>query len=362
MFIGLSPNLPANVIEIGVEIAQARLDAINNGSSPTSGNPFTTVSYVTGLGYLTTSTAAATYAPLASPTFTGTPSLPTGTIGVTQTASDSSTKLATTAFVKNQSYLTTTSASSTYQTISGMTSYLTTATAASTYYLQSNPAGYITSSALSGYATETYVTTRGYIADAPSDGSEYVRLNGAWAVATGGGGGLTITTLSNGQTSTLDATVPTNGMSLTFDSTAGLKWATVGGGGGVAWGGITGTVTNQTDLVNYISSLGYITSVPTKAVSNVSSSPYTISLADCNNIIYLTGGGGMGYQITADNDTGTAYPDGSEITIVVDDTSGVYTITPTSGVTINTITTSYTLSGQYVWKLVKVAANTWYIA
>jgi hypothetical protein len=39
------------------------------------------------------------YAPLASPTFTGTPSLPTGTIGVTQTAGDNSTKIATTAFV-----------------------------------------------------------------------------------------------------------------------------------------------------------------------------------------------------------------------------------------------------------------------
>ncbi len=38
-------------------------------------------------------------ADLASPTFTGTPTLPTGTIGTTQTAGDSSTKLATTAFV-----------------------------------------------------------------------------------------------------------------------------------------------------------------------------------------------------------------------------------------------------------------------
>jgi len=212
------------------------------------------------------------------------------------------------------------------------------------------------------YASESFVTSQGYLTDAPSNGSEYVRKNGAWSVATGGGGGLTITTLSNGQTSTLDATVPTNGMSLTFDSTAGLKWATVGGGGGVAWGGITGTVTAQTDLVSYISGLGYITSVPTKTVNNVGGGPYTISLADCDDVIYLTGGGGMGYQITADNDTGTAYPNGSEITIVVDDTSGVYSIVPASGVAINTSATSFTLSGKYVWKLVKVAANTWYIA
>jgi hypothetical protein len=45
-------------------------------------------------------TAIATKADLAGPTFTGTPTLPTGTVGVTQSSSDSSTKLATTAFVQ----------------------------------------------------------------------------------------------------------------------------------------------------------------------------------------------------------------------------------------------------------------------
>jgi hypothetical protein len=39
------------------------------------------------------------FAPLASPTFTGTPSLPTGTTAVTQTAGNNTTALATTAFV-----------------------------------------------------------------------------------------------------------------------------------------------------------------------------------------------------------------------------------------------------------------------
>ena len=45
-------------------------------------------------------TAIATKADLVSPTFTGTPTLPTGTIGVTQTFGNSSTLLATTAFVQ----------------------------------------------------------------------------------------------------------------------------------------------------------------------------------------------------------------------------------------------------------------------
>ena len=47
------------------------------------------------------SVAIATKADLASPTFTGTPTLPTGTIAVTQSSSDDSTKLATTAFVQD---------------------------------------------------------------------------------------------------------------------------------------------------------------------------------------------------------------------------------------------------------------------
>jgi hypothetical protein len=44
-------------------------------------------------------TAIATKADLASPTFTGTPTLPTGSIGVTQSAGNNTTALATTAFV-----------------------------------------------------------------------------------------------------------------------------------------------------------------------------------------------------------------------------------------------------------------------
>lgn len=45
-------------------------------------------------------TAIATKADLASPTFTGSPVLPTGTTGVTQSTGNSSTALATTAFVQ----------------------------------------------------------------------------------------------------------------------------------------------------------------------------------------------------------------------------------------------------------------------
>jgi len=49
-------------------------------------------------------TDLAAKAPLASPTFTGTPSLPTGTVGVTQAVDTNTTALATTAFVVGQGY------------------------------------------------------------------------------------------------------------------------------------------------------------------------------------------------------------------------------------------------------------------
>jgi len=50
-------------------------------------------------GTLADNTDLALKANLASPTFTGTPTLPTGSIGTTQTAGNSTTALATTAFV-----------------------------------------------------------------------------------------------------------------------------------------------------------------------------------------------------------------------------------------------------------------------
>lgn len=61
---------------------------------------------------------------LASPTFTGTPSLPTGTTGTTQSAGDSSTKLATTAFVTTADNLKANLASPTFTgtvTVPGLT-------------------------------------------------------------------------------------------------------------------------------------------------------------------------------------------------------------------------------------------------
>ena len=39
---------------------------------------------------------------------------------------------------------------------------------------------------IAGYATESFVTSQGYLTDAPSDGSQYARKNGAWDVVSAG--------------------------------------------------------------------------------------------------------------------------------------------------------------------------------
>ena len=204
-------------------------------STATNSTQIATTAYVKAQGY----------APLASPTFTGTVTIPAG--------------------ASISGYLTTSSAASTYQTLSGMSSYLTTSAAASTYLTQSNAAStYQTLSGMSSYLTtsaaaSTYQPIGSYLTDAPSDGSTYGRLNGAWSV--------------------------------------------VGGGGSVAWGAITGTVTDQTDLVSYISGYGYVAGT---AASQLTAGTYTTNPAaaptasgdvlqfDGTNLIWAAGGGGGG--------------------------------------------------------------------
>jgi hypothetical protein len=75
------------------------LDGLQNAVAPSTSNPYATEGYTDSSISSFAATLSSTYATLASPTFTGTPSLPTGTIGVTQTAGNNTTALATTAFV-----------------------------------------------------------------------------------------------------------------------------------------------------------------------------------------------------------------------------------------------------------------------
>lgn len=98
--------------------------------------------------YLTTASAGSTYAPLASPTFTGTVTIPAG--------------------ASISGYLTTTDASSTYQTQSGMSSYLTTSTASSTYAPLASPAltGSPTAPTQTSTDNSTKIATTAFVATA----------------------------------------------------------------------------------------------------------------------------------------------------------------------------------------------------
>jgi len=93
---GLASSTTAITIG-GTTGSTTTLQGTTNGVTQTAGDSslkLATTAFVT--------TADNLKANLASPTFTGTPTLPTGTIGVTQTAGNNTTALATTAFVQQE--------------------------------------------------------------------------------------------------------------------------------------------------------------------------------------------------------------------------------------------------------------------
>jgi hypothetical protein len=93
-----SSTTPANngTAAVGTSAKYARADHVH--ATDTTRAPLASPTF-TGTVTIPAGASISGFAPLASPTFTGTPSLPTGTIAVTQTAGDNTTAVATTAFV-----------------------------------------------------------------------------------------------------------------------------------------------------------------------------------------------------------------------------------------------------------------------
>lgn len=312
-------------------------------------------------GYLTTSTAASTYAPINSPTFTGTVTIPAGAsisgyltatsaagtyLSQTNAATFYATKASPTftgtvtipAGANISGYLTTANASSLYQTLSGMSSYLTTANAQNAYASKFDP------------ATGNY----GVVYEAPSDNTEYVRKNATWVTATGGsGGGI--------------ADAPSDGSQYARKDGA---WAVVvGDGTGIADAPADGVIYGRLDnawssIATYLTNAGYATQswvssqgVGAKTIQSVSSG-YLVQAGDQNKILlFTTTMGGDSIQLPADSSY--AFPNGTEITVC-----------QYSGVSGNTIGGQYagqpTINGGYsvtvsntVSKLVKIATDTW---
>lgn len=94
--LAVNPMTTAGDIVIGgTSGLETRLADIATGNVLKAGG----VGVAPAYGKVTSADIDATVAPIASPTFTGTPTLPTGTIAVTQSAGNSTTAVATTAFV-----------------------------------------------------------------------------------------------------------------------------------------------------------------------------------------------------------------------------------------------------------------------
>jgi hypothetical protein len=211
--------------------------------------------------------------------------------------------------------------------------------------------GYVAGTAASQLTAGTYTTNPAAAPTASGDVLQFDGTNLIWAAGGGGGGGLTISTLSNGATSTLNATVPTTGQALTYDGTD-LVWATAGGG--VAWGAITGTLSSQTDLQTALDG-----KLPVKTVNDQTGS-YTLGSSDANNIVYWHPATGAGIYVPQDSTYSFAI---GTVIIIASDNNGS-TIIPevTSGgggpvPSINNQSTSTTIG--FGLTLVKVAADTW---
>ncbi len=230
------------------------------------------------------------YALINSQVFTGTPSLPTGTIGVTQVTGTSTTSLATTAFVqqelaagtavaknlevlvRNQSGSTIAAGSIVY--ISGATGNLPLITLAQANNDQNSAQtmGFVKTD-ITNNGTG-YVIVRGTLENINTSAvAEGVQLYlspttpGAWTttkpvapqhmvyvgivIRSHPNLGTILVAVQNGleldELHDVLITTPSTGQVLTYDAVSGL-WKNQAAAGGAVWGGITGTLSSQTDL------------------------------------------------------------------------------------------------------------------
>ena len=280
----------------------------------------------------------APYALINSQVFTGTPSLPTGTIGVTQPTLTSSTQLATTAFVqqelaagtavaknlevlvRNQSGSTIPAGSIVY--ISGATGNLPLVTLAqgNNDANSAQTMGFVkTSIANNG---QGFVIVRGLLENINTSAyAEGVQLYlsptvpGGWTttkpvapqhmvyigivIRSHPTQGVILVAVQNGleleELHDVLITTPTNGQVLKYDSVSGL-WKNGTDVGGVAWGGITGTLSSQTDLQSALDGK-YSTSNPAGYITSSALAPYLLSSTAAST--YQTISGMSSYLTTA---------------------------------------------------------------
>jgi len=212
-----------------------------------------------------------------------------------------------------------------------------------------NGAAYITSSALSGYATESYVTTRGYLTTVA-----YADVTGKPTLFSGSYADLTNKpTLFSGSYADLTnkPTIPTNNNELT---------------NGAAY--ITSAALSGLASETYVTTRGYITSAALSTYALSSSIPTDISqLTDTQSLLGQGGGGGgttyitntvenpFSFSIAGDDSTLREISNGESIKItgaggitVTTDAEGAVTVTGTPVSLAGYATESYVNSRGYI--------------
>jgi hypothetical protein len=263
----------------GVEFPDLTLQTTAGISAATAASTYQTLAGMSS--YLTTSSAATTYQTLAG----------------------------------MSSYLTTSSAASTYQTLAGMSSYLTTASAASTYAITSR--GLPTSGTVGQVLMKNSGTNYDASFQTLIPGDRYLTTSSTSNAVSNGnktftvGTGLSYTTQQD-VTIAYDAAHHMHGLVLTYNSGTGVmtvdvnshtgtgtftSWVVNVGGtvplASVAWGDITGTLGDQTDLA---------TALNNKLEVSTAASTYTTFGYTASTYFLLAGGAlNLNTSITASN-------------------------------------------------------------
>jgi hypothetical protein len=144
---------------------------------------------------------------------------------------------------------------------------------------------------------------------------------------------------------------------------ARINGATVGPyaplGGGVTWGGITGTLASQTDLQAALDAKGAV-GIP----QNSQSTAYTLVLADANKHILHPSADTTARVLTIPANSSVAFPIGTAVTIVNQNAAGIITIS----ITTDTMrlggagtTGSRTLAANGVATALKITSTEWII-
>ena len=311
-------------------------------------------------------------APLASPTFTGTPTLPTGTIATTQTALDSSTKVATTAFVTTADNLKANLAS---PTLTGTP--LSTTAAVDTNTTQIATTAYVVGQGYAKLASPTFTGTptlpTGTIATTQTasnnttavattayvDSADALKANLASPTFTGTPT-LPTGTIATTQTAADSTTkVATTAFVTTADALkANLASPTFTGTVTLPSGTVTstmildGTIANADISTTAAIDLGKLADVSTSAQT----ASYTLVLADKNKIVEMSVA--TANTLTVPPNSSVAYAVGSQINILQTG-AGQTTVTAGAGVTINA---APGLKMRTQWSyatLVKRATDTW---